>query len=136
MSILDSFYEKFILRHDFEDSDIELFLHRWKNKCIIKNIPLAWVIPLDTMMFELNKKGYIVSSISQDYGQLIVSVPANEYAPSAFKIIEVAKRKIESIDKDLYSLFDIDIIRKEYFNQKYKFSEKAGEQKYESNMEN
>ena len=59
MSVLDTFYQKFIERHNFEDSDIDIFLNRWKNKTIFKNIPLAWVIPLDTMMFELNKNNFI-----------------------------------------------------------------------------
>lgn len=123
MSILDSFYEQFVSRHDFKDSDIDVFINRWKNKAMFKNIPLAWILPLDTMMFELNKNNYIVKSVIQEYGQLVVNVPFDHNAFKARLIIEIAQNKIRKIDEDLYSLFDIDI-RKEFFNKKYDFSEK------------
>lgn len=118
MSLLDTFNIEFIKRHDFEDSDIDVFINRWKNKTIFKSIPLAWIVPLDTMMFELNKRNYVVKSVSQEYGQLIVMVPIDHNALKAFEIIGVAKEKIKDIDKDLYLLFDIDI-GKEYANKKY-----------------
>jgi GMP synthase PP-ATPase subunit len=128
MSLLDTFNEEFVKRHDFEDSDIDVFINRWKNKAIFKNIPLAWIVPLDTMMFELNKRNYVVKSINQEYGQLIVTVPADHNALKAFKIIDVARDKVKDIDKDLYLLFDIDI-GKEYSNKRHndqieKFHEK------------
>ncbi len=123
MSVLDTFNDEFIKRHNFEDSDIDIFINRWKNKTTFKNIPLAWVVPLDTMMFELNKKNYVVSSVRQEYGQLIVAVPVDHNVSKAFKIIDVARAKVKDIDKDLYSLFDINI-SEEYlhnsFNDKIK----------------
>lgn len=118
MSLLDSFREQFLARHDFEDSDIDIFINRWKNKAYFNSIPLAWILPLDTMMFELNKRNYVVRSVVQEYGQLIVTVPADSNAPNAFKIIDVVKGKIKNIDKDLYSLFDIDI-GKEYMAKRH-----------------
>ena len=118
MSILNSFYQQFIERHDFEDSDINVFLNRWKNKASFKEIPLAWVLPLDTMMFELNKRNYVVKSVHQEYGQLIVTVPADYNVIKAFKIIDKAKSYIKKIDEDLYSLFEIDI-EKEYMTKRH-----------------
>lgn len=118
MSVLDAFYQKFLERHDFDDSDINVFLNRWKNKTEFKDIPAAWIIPLDTMMFELNKRNYVVSSVSQEYGQLIVSVPIDHNSLKAHEIIKNTQNKIEAIDKDLYSLFDIDV-RKEYFTKRF-----------------
>lgn len=118
MSLLDSFYQQFLARHDFEDSDLDVFLNRWKNKAIFKDIPVAWIIPLDSMMFELNKNDYIVNSVCQEFGQLIVLAPLNTDFIHADKIIQIAVKKVEAIDKDLYSLFDINI-RKEYFNKRH-----------------
>ena len=118
MSVLDAFYQKFLERHDFDDSDINVFIDRWKNKADFKNIPTAWIIPLDTMMFELNKRNYVVKSVHQEYGQLIVTVPADSNASKAFKLIDKARDKIKKIDEDLYSLFDIDI-GKAYMDKRY-----------------
>jgi hypothetical protein len=118
MSVLDSFYEQFIARHDFEDSDIDIFINRWKKKATFKNIPLAWIIPLDSMMFELNKKEYIVKSVTQEYGQLVVIVPMDNNSLKAINIIEITRKKIEKIDEDLYSLFNVDI-RKEFRNKRH-----------------
>ncbi len=51
MSVLESFNEKFLQRHDFEDSDIDKFINRWKNKAIFKNIPLSSIRSIFSFVF-------------------------------------------------------------------------------------
>lgn len=50
MSVLEVFNKEFIKRHDFKSSEIDYFLNTWWDKAAFKNIPEAWLIPLDNMV--------------------------------------------------------------------------------------
>ena len=126
MSLLEKFSAEFVKRHDFEDPDLDIFLNRWKNKAKFHNIPVAWILPLDTMMFELNKLDIIVRDVRQEFGQLCVGIHTGDYIKS-MDILKKAKSQIKNIDKDLYSIFDIVEVHKEISKaySKLYFSEKA-----------
>lgn len=114
MSLLDDFNQEFIKRHDFYSEDLDLLFNKWQPKTLFKNIPEAWILPIDTMLSELNKENFFPKEVEQIFGQLYVNFGSiidtfttdQEFTYKA--IIKHTVEQIKLIDEDLYLYFDID----------------------------
>lgn len=101
MNLLENFKKEFEKRHDFISHDLDLLYKKHPTVSFL-NIPEAWIVPIDEMLFKLNYKKISHITISQHYGQFIVSTPVAEFKLKYIKIIDETRRIIESIDRDLY----------------------------------
>ena len=124
MNLLEEFNSEFIKRHDFYSTDLDILVNKWQNKVKLKNIPEAWIIPIDNMLIELDKINMIPDCIEQDFGQLLtlfnfdILDTYTEEQNNTFNTVYLKTlAQIKSIDEDLYLYFDIDPenIKSEYF---------------------
>lgn len=132
MNLLEDFSKEFRKRHDFYSEDLDVLFNKW-DKTSFKDIPEAWILPIDEMLLELSKINIFPISIQQQFGLLFVryrelklkedlNIKYSEISEdkSYLKIQSEAYYKIKSIDEDLYLFMDLDLndIEIEY-NKKY-----------------
>lgn len=115
MNLLEEFNKEFIKRHDFYSEDLDVLFSKWQNKTTFTNIPEAWILPIDTMLLELNEKNLFPKRIEQKFGQLFVMFSKdvlNNFTElqqiEHDKIVNRTIEKIKLIDEDLYLYFDIE----------------------------
>jgi len=132
MNLLEEFNTEFIKRHDFYSEDLDLLCSKWP-RTKFKDIPEAWIIPIDEMLLELSMLNIFPISIQQRFGLFFVRYPElildEDLVVDYNKIPEDklylniqldANNKIKAIDEDLYLFMDIEFyfIELEY-NKKY-----------------
>lgn len=126
MNLLEEFNTEFIKRHDFYSAELDVLFGKWESKVKLKNIPEAWIIPIDDMLLELEKINVFPDNIEQDFGQLLVLFKLNMLDSFSDKqisefnqIFKETLEKIKSIDEDLYLYFDIDAedVKFQYFKK-------------------
>jgi len=102
-SKLNSFYQKFKEMHVFDDKDIDVLINKFPN-VDIKNIPLAWVIPIDLFLTKCEAIAPgAITSITQKYGLIVVKITAVKNKFLLIKnIITDFINDIYHIDFDLY----------------------------------
>ena len=121
MNLLEEFNKEFIKRHDFYSEDLDLLASKWP-KTQMKNIPEAWILPIDEMLLELSEIKIFPYCVEQKFGIMNVRYyelgrePDTTYYSNQIpddkqflKIQAKANGKIKLIDEDLYLFMDIDL---------------------------
>lgn len=114
MSLLEQFKEEFIKRHDFYSDELNVLFSKWQGKTTFRDIPEAWIIPIDTMLCELNEQNFFPIEVEQIFGQLYVNFGSKaegftDDQEVVYKlIINKTVKQIKLIDEDLYLYLDID----------------------------
>lgn len=131
MNLLEEFSKEFIKRHDFYSEDLDNLFNKWP-KTSFKNIPEAWIIPIDEMLLKLSNINVFPIYVEQKYGLLFVQYQEYDLKDDThihtseikenqefLKIQGEAASKIKSIDEDLYLFLDLDFsdIELEYFKK-------------------
>lgn len=97
MSKLLDMSQIFHERHNFDDEDLQLLKERWPT-VEFENIPNAWIIPIDEMLFRLRYNNPIIK-ITQYYGQPVIY--HSELNDKQRRIIKRAEQDLKQIDEDL-----------------------------------
>ena len=103
MSLIKGFKNEFDRRHDFEDSDLAVLKNRYP-EVEIKNIPTAWIILVDELLYAFRCSNAI-TSVEQHFGHLCVGLKNRPEDKSKFetyrKTIAYYEEKIRATDLDL-----------------------------------
>jgi hypothetical protein len=97
---LYQFKNTFDYRHDFDEDETNILRSNWPS---IKfyNIPLAWIYPIDMMLFKLQNNIDSIKEIRQDYGHITFILKNN--MEQYYEVLSAAKSLIYTIDRDIHN---------------------------------
>jgi len=101
---LHGFKNIFDNRHDFNESETNILRSNWPN-INFYNIPLAWIYPIDMMLYKLNSNQDTdaIKEIRQDYGHISFIITDNYNKEQYYQILSAAKDMIYTIDRDIHN---------------------------------
>jgi hypothetical protein len=95
---LNNFKINFDNRHNFNDSDLNILKERFP-KIKLKNIPTAWIIPIDEFLSKF-RYNQLITEINQFFGFPIISFNKKLNVKEQ-KIVDKFQETIKNIDKDI-----------------------------------
>lgn len=96
------FVKEFYNRNEISDSEIANFSKRYP-KTKISNIPVSWIILLDSMMSELYSSGIYPRELYQRGGFLVID---GDNVDKSVDFIRLIESEIYQMDSDLYKMLE------------------------------